>query len=887
VKTRSFLLIIISIMALCREAGAEHIIGGEMYYECIGPGQYIFTMKLWRDCNSSGANFDNPATFGIFNESGVLVQTVSASTNSVVFVDTDLDSPCLAIPPNICVQQGTYVFPVEGLNPNISYSVVYQRCCRNQTIQNLTNPGAQGLTIQATIPRFSSVGCNASPSFNNFPPPVLCSNEPLVFDHSATDSDGDSLVYSLCAPFIGASQADPMPIPPSNPPYPQVLWSNPYNSASPLAGNPGLNIDPQTGQLTVTPTQLGQYVVGVCVEEWRDGVLLSTNTRDFQFNVAFCEPTSDAIIAEPELQDLCQSLNVTFFNLSNPTNTFVWDFGDPDNENDQSTDYHGNYTFPDTGSYTITLITNPGFFCSDTALINVVLGYQSQIGIVLTGFECVNGTQAYSFEAVGEFDPDQSTVIWTFGDNASVSTASGVTVTGVSFSEPGPQVINIALLNNACSGTGILNLNVVPPPDITITPQSSFCTGLSHNFTQTSSFVNQYLWNFGVPGNDGAQSTLANPNFVFPNPGLYTVSLTAQGAGNCPVTVTEEFNMQFLLAPQIPSVPTLCFENNSLSIEAGGSFQPGASFVWNFENAIPAMSNIQNPQISFLQPGSHLLTLAVSENGCTRFAERLVNVHENPYAEFDAFPLQGCAPLTVTFKNQSFTQSSNVAYTWNYGDGNTGAAESSTYEFIDPGVYSVSLFLENLNGCIDTDFVSKPELINVLPSPKASFSTSPEKISVIDPEVTITDLSTGNTACSFFFDNTLFTECNFSHMLQNIEPQPISLTVVNEYGCTASAEGMIYISDHLIYVPNSFSPNGDGINDIFMPVTTAVATFQMHILDRWGREVYSSDDVTRGWDGSINGGNYYAETGIYQYIITVTDYLNWNFDYTGTVTLLR
>ncbi len=874
-------------MSFVREASAEHIIGGEMYYACIGPGQYVFTMKLWRDCNSTGANFDNPASFGIFNESGLLVQTVSASTSSVVFVNTNLDSPCLAIPPNICVQEGTYTFNLNGLNPNISYSVVYQRCCRNQTIQNLVNPGAQGLTIQATIPVFSNVGCNSSPSFNNFPPPVLCSNAPLVFDHSATDSDGDSLVYSLCAPYIGASQADPMPVPPSNPPYAQVLWSNPFSSAAPLAGNPGLSINPQTGLLTGTPTQLGQYVVGVCVEEWRNGQLLSTNTRDFQFNVAFCEPLTEALIAEPQLQDLCQSLNVTFFNLSNPTNTFVWDFGDPTNDNDQSTDYHGNYTFPDTGNYTITLITNPGFFCSDTTEVDVVLGYQSQIGILLTGFECVNGLQQYSFEAVGEFDPAQSTVIWTFGANASISTATGAIVEGVSYSEPGPQVINIALLNNACSGAGVLNLNVVPPPEITITPQSNFCTGLSHNFTQTSSFANQYLWNFGVPGSDGTQSTLPNPNFVFPAPGQYTVSLTVQGAGNCPITVFEEFDMQYLLAPEIPSVPTLCFENNSLSLQAGGSFQPGASLVWNFENATPPMSTLLNPQITFLQPGTHLLTLAISENGCTRFAEKLVNVHANPFAEFIAFPLEGCAPLTVTFKNESFTQSSSVSYEWNYGDGNTQNAISTTYEYEEPGVYSVTLFLENLNGCIDTDFISKPNLINVLPSPKASFSTSPEKVSVVDPVVTVTDLSTGNTECSFLFDNTLFTECNFSHLLQNIMPQPITLSVVNEFGCTASAEGMIYVTNHLIFVPNSFSPNGDGVNDIFIPITTAVVKFEMHIIDRWGREVYSSDDVTRGWDGAINGGNYYGESGIYQYLIRVTDYLNWNFDYTGTVTLLR
>ncbi len=878
----------LAVLLLPKGLRAEHIIGGEMYYECIGPGQYIFTMKLFRDCNSSGANFDNPATFGVFSETGSLIQSVTASVDNVIFVDTDLDSPCLAIPPNICVQQGTYIFTVSGLSSNIEYNVVYQRCCRNQTIQNLTNPGMQGLTIQAQIPPFADVGCNSSPSFNNFPPPVLCNMESLVFDHSATDSDGDSLSYTLCSPYIGGSQAMPMPVPPSSPPYDQVLWANGFNSVAPLNANPGLSINPQTGLLTGTPQQLGQFVVGVCVEEWRNGQLLSINTRDFQFNVAFCEPLSEALIAVPELPDLCQDLEVTFFNLSNPSNTFHWDFGDPESELDFSTDYHGTYVYPDTGMYTITLITNPGFFCSDTTTLSIFLGYEAQIAIQLTGFECVNGVQQYSFQAIGEFEPDVSTITWDFGANASQQSATGEFASGISFDSPGTFLVQISILNDACTGIGQLTLNVAPPPEISITPQNTFCTGLSHNFSQTSVNANQYLWNFGVLGDDGAQSTLANPNFVFPEQGEYTVSLTAQGAGNCPVTVSEVFDMQPLLAPDVPGIPVLCLDASLADFTAAGSFQQGASFTWSFENAVPATSTSQNPQeILFLESGVHQVMLSISENGCTRSDSVNVTVHENPIAGFDAFPKSGCAPLTVVFQNTSFTESTTTAYTWNFGDGNTETVRSRAYIYENPGIYSVSLLMENLNGCIDTDFILRDTIIEVLPSPKAGFSISPERISVVDPVLTLEDLSIGNTGCTYFFDGQQFDDCNFTYALQNVEPQPIWLTVVNDEGCRSTAEGMIYVSDHLIYVPNSFTPNNDGLNDIFTPVTTAVATFEMYITDRWGREVYSSSDVERGWDGSVQNGSYFSEAGVYQYQIVVTDYLGWNFEYLGYVTLLR
>jgi hypothetical protein len=164
---------------------AEHIIGGEMSYECLGNNAYGFTMKLYRDCAANGAPFDNPAIFAVFDESGEIIEQLEIPLTFSLFVDTDLDSPCLSVPPNICVQEGTYNFTVSVPADGQAYQVVYQRCCRNQTIQNLTNPGAQGLTIQATIPPSTIAPCNSSPEFINFPPPVLCAQELLVFDHSA------------------------------------------------------------------------------------------------------------------------------------------------------------------------------------------------------------------------------------------------------------------------------------------------------------------------------------------------------------------------------------------------------------------------------------------------------------------------------------------------------------------------------------------------------------------------------------------------------------------------------------------------------------------------------------------------------------------------------
>lgn len=865
---------------------SEHIIGGEMYYECVSPGVYDFTMKLYRDCFSAGAGFDNPAYFNVFDENNALVEIIQSSVTTVQNVNTNVASPCMVLPPNICVEEGIYTFTVVVENLDEPYQVVYQRCCRNGTIQNLNDPGAQGLSIVSTIPPFDEVGCNSSPSFNNFPPPVLCAQELLEFDHSATDSDGDSLAYSLCAPFIGGTQVDPLPVPASNPPYNEVVWAAGFGPENPLQGNPGLTVDPVTGLLSGVPTILGQYVIGVCVEEWRDGQLLSVNTRDFQFNVAFCEPPSDALIAMPDVEDLCQGLTVNFSTPSSPTNNFFWDFGDEGADDPFSEAMNPTHTFSDTGTYVITLITNPGFFCSDTTSLTLPIFYAAQISAFPEGFICAEGVQEFAFSATGEYD-DGAPINWDFGPGATPQFAEGEIVSGVVFPGPGMQTVTVEVLNNACSAEDVIEVTVDPPIALAIDPQTEFCNGYTYNFTQQNENATSFIWDFGT-GSDGAVSTNPSPSYTFPGDGAYTVSLTASSSGTCPVTVEEVFDIHSLLAPQAPSFPIQCFNNHSFNFVPEGSYSGSATFEWSFENAVPSVANTSSvSDVLFLEPGSHSFSLTISENGCTRTAEGNVNLHVNPLAYFDAAPVVGCAPLEVHFRNRSETMSTNAAFRWNLGDGSPEVPFVSSHVYTQPGVYTVSLSLENLDGCIGLDELVREAYIEVLPTPTPGFALDPLVVSAIDPEVTVTDMSSGATSCTYFFDNQEFNNCNFSHTLQNVYPQTVTQRVSNGYGCSAEMDLTFRVADHLIYVPNAFTPDGDGVNELFEPVITGASHYDMYIIDRWGREVFAGQELGRGWNGADVGGDHFAQAGVYQYVIIVTDYSGWKFEYTGNVLLVR
>lgn len=195
---------------------ATHIIGGEIYYDHLGGDQYQVTLTLYRDC--SGIPFDPNAVIGVFSGLGEFQFQESLPFPGGSLVPITLDSPCLTLPPDICVETASYtgIFTLPA-RPD-GYILAYQRCCRTDEIVNLPNPGDLGLTCTVEVPGipFSN---NSSPRFNEVPPVALCLGAPLVFDHSATDPDGDQLTYSLCTPYNGGTTLAPQPVPPSAPPY--------------------------------------------------------------------------------------------------------------------------------------------------------------------------------------------------------------------------------------------------------------------------------------------------------------------------------------------------------------------------------------------------------------------------------------------------------------------------------------------------------------------------------------------------------------------------------------------------------------------------------------------------------------------------------------------
>ncbi len=650
---RKFILLLL--WTISTQAYAKHIIGGELTYECLGNGNYRFTMTMYRDCSCVDC-----ATL----ENGIIVSTYLGS-GAVPFLETTINMlpgypqnvnpptfDCFT-PPPVCVETGVYQWEVNLPLSNQSYHVVYQRCCRNETISNIVNPGDVCASFYIEITPDAQALCNNSPTFDEFPPTIICVGLPLLFDHSATDVDGDQLVYTLCPPLEGGGidggpdnpGGDPSsctgisPTPPCAPPFDPVTYVVPaFSFTFPLGGSPVVTINSTTGQITGTPNVQGQYVVGVCVSEYRNGELLSVLQRDFQFNVSICEDLIVAQVAADSVSQLrdyfvrsCGDLSIDFINQSFDQSNIIdhqWQFFLAPGDTAFVETWDASVTFPDTGSYygRLIIVSGTGDACTDTADIFI---------------------QIFP-EIVADFTYAYDTCI-----------AGPVTFTDESYS---------------LSAGGVLS----------------------------------WLWDF----DDGGVSEDENPVHLFDFPGLHDVKLRVTDENGCTIDTVQPI-LWYPAPPYLvvePStfkgcIPGTVFFNN-LSFPIDSTY----TIVWDFGDG--TFGYDISPTHIYTEPGDFSVAVSItSPIGC--FVEddwpSWIHMDPSPSAGFDYTPFELTGfNKTVTFVDQS---EGAKAWFWNFNDGQISLEPSPVHAFLDTGIYRVVQIVTNEFGCRDTAYA----LLDVVP----------------------------------------------------------------------------------------------------------------------------------------------------------------------------
>lgn len=711
---------------------AAHIVGGGITYECLGTGQYRFTMKIYRDCAGNGAPFDGapgapfPARLTVYEgDSQFPFSEPTLGAPVITQIDPNEQNPCVIVPPNVCIQEGVYVWTLNLPVSDEPYHIVYQRCCRNNTINNIQNPGDEGATYRVTIEPLAQNVCNNSPTFDEFPPVVICAGEPLNVDFSVTDTDGDQLVYSLCSPIDGGgpdTQNDTAPNgvapqPDLPPPFDEVNFINPpYSTLGPLNADPGLAMDPVTGFLSGTPQTLGQFVLGVCVEEYRNGQLIGTIFRDLQFNVAFCEPLVEADINESEIITLdsgeevfvvtnCGGTVVDFDNQSTQEqfiSEYRWEF-DIAGATETFTTRDLTVDFGNVGVYPGQLMVNPGTSCGDTLDIRVNIFPDISADFDFEYDTCVAGPTTFTDLSVADAGPDAiDTWLWNFGDGNVDTVRNPIHTYAI------PGILPVALTvrdTNGCAGTTIQPIAYQPAPATIIIAPNSFigCVPADIFFNNLSVPIDSTYdieWTFG----DGGTSTAISPTHRYDSVGVFTVSIDITSPIGCKVDTTLNGLIETRESP---------LAGFRFTPEEPSNLQPVVDFIDESERAVRwdyfaddfLFSNDPNPRFNFRDTGSVLVTQIVTHpNGCQDTAFRRVDIipivtYHMPNAFTpnndgvnDVFFGQGVLEGSTDFQFQIWNRYGELIYeTFDFRDEGWNGRKDNVGPLLAAGVYVVTV----------------------------------------------------------------------------------------------------------------------------------------------------------------------------------------------------
>lgn len=706
---------------------ATHVVGGNIQYKCLGGNQYEITVEFAVDCgigDSEALELDMEATVRFFDAGTNMPAEVETNGEvSIPFQDViqlgDPNIACRVLSSPVCVQRQRYVQVVTlPFNPN-GYIISYRRCCRNNTLLNIVDPLDTGGTYWIELTPEAQMQCNTAARFRNWADVYVCSNEDIVFDASAFDEDGDSLVYRLCNPTVGGSDAQPLSTNIYFPPFQEVVYATGYDLTNLMGAGIPPALDPATGILTLNAQQEGQFLLGLCVEEFRDGVKISETRRDFQYNVRACtDPPLAAFEAQPNPS--CDDLTTQFTNGSLSTQgnplSYEWYFDFP-NLTPFSSDQDPNFTYGAPGLYTVALVTFDGS-CQDTSFQEVgvsVIG-DPEVNFDLSSSGCDGGDIDVFLNDLTTTAQDIVDYQWTVQSNTGTDIYSGP---NPNFMVNGAQTLTVTLdiiTISGCAGNITLDFPVNGDGGPMIDPGISggsmdACANAAFQLNQNGNGLYTYSWSSSDP-NVAFATMDVSPVVVITQPTVFTVTVTDQAG------CTAIGSVEVIPAPG----PTLDAQINGASFTScvGVPFQLNpngdAQYNYSWSSSDPSVS-IASTDVSPVVIATQNTTFSVTVSdqfGCTSVGSVNVTPGSGPSLNLANTMVQ-CIGDTISINPQGPT---NLMYNWSTDP--PGALSDSS----DPNPIVVltetTSFTVTVSDMINPDcssefttVVTVPEIINI------------------------------------------------------------------------------------------------------------------------------------------------------------------------------
>lgn len=874
---KSLLLISFFLVGLA-SVNARHIAGGEIFYQYIGPGstsgtsQYRITLRLFRDCQSSGAALDPQVNIAIFLKSNNTPVSGSPFTTNIDHIETIQRTtgslPCIINEPQVCYQIGFYYLTVTLPDNAQGFWVTFQRCCRVDFISNLGQQNNVGATYVGSIAGTAQLGggVNSSPQFQVKDTALVCQNRNFTLDFSATDPDGDSLSYYFCNAYTGGSEGTPVITNPAPPPYNSVPYGNGFSAGLPLGF--GVSINSRSGIITGIAPASGSYVIAVCVDEWRDGRIINTHRKDFILKIGNC----DFVAAQlPISISSCDGFTVSFENET-PTsliNAWSWDFGVAGTDTDVSVLEKPSFTFPDTGLYRVKLIVNPGDPCSDSAFTNVA---------VYPGFFPGFYTRGICFSKPTQFIDTSRTRYgfiskwrWDFGEPSFINDTSILQNPVYTYPSMGTKTVTfIVESNKGCVDTVTQNVTIIDKPPIVMPFRDTLiCSIDSLQIPASAPGGGNFSWS---PNYNIINENTSTPT-VFPKTTTwYKVRLDDNGCLN-----------DDSVRVRVVDFVTLSLRGDT-TICAGDPVQlfaqtDGLQFAWTPVATLDDPT-AQNPIASPANTTTYQVVATIGK--CNATSD--VTIFTVPY------PLANAGPdTTICYGTRALLHGSvNPGATFNWTPEGTLSDPRSLFTVASPpaaNAYPYVLTTFENNGC------PKPgrDTVIVTMLPKVNAFAGRDTAIVVGQPLQLG--ATGGVSY-FWYPPTGLSATAIENPVAvhdgSIDSIRYWVRVIDEAGCLDSATLLVKIFkvNPTIFVPSAFTPNGDGLNDLVKPIAVGIERIEyFRIYNRWGQLVFTTTVNGDGWDGRINGKE--QGTNTFVWLVKAIDYLGNPVFQKGTVTLIK
>ena len=840
---------------------AAHLKGGWIQYSYLGPGatpstsRYQIIVRQYMDCNSTASQRDGQVFLGVFNSrTGERIRTETIPKSAEETLDKNSFSPCLNSPPRVCFLILRYDLVIDLPDNPDGYTLTVQRCCRITGIVNVSgNSGNIGVSYTNTIPGVingTDYSKNSSPVFAQKDTAIVCFNSPFTFDFSATDADGDQIIYSFCSGSIGGGSGSPIPNPPTAPPYASVPYNPSYPGNSPLGL--AVTIDPNTGIISGTaPGVTGQFVVAVCANEYRNGVLIGSTKKEIHITVAGCS------ISAAELKPnyiTCNGTTLSFQNESSNSSitSYFWDFGVAGINSDTSSSPTPTYDFlnsgRDSGTFTVKLVVATSGGCKDSATTIVKVYPDLRVNFNAAGNCFLN---PYTFQDVST--NKYGSIVerrWNFGDNSSTLDTASAKDTAWTYTNSGTVQVKLYVKNSfGCADSLTKTLTILDKPILSLAFKDTLICSI--DTLRLSANIGSGIINWTPTAGPNENRILfkntASP-LVYPRDTTrYLIRVEDNG---CISQDTVTVNVLQFIDVDAGMDTTIC-QTDQIVLSP---ISYALSYLWTASTG-EVVDPVKNPLVQPVSTTKYLVTANLGK--CQDRDSVVIKVVPYPQVNIgqDTTICFGSRiKLSALVVGSVFTWSPTISLL-NERTLTPLAGPSDTTQYI--------LLVSDTLGCPKT--VIDTVQINVLPPIDADAG----KDTTLAPGQAYQLQASGGTQY-FWTPATGLSNVNIPNpivTLDNSVDSVIYRVYVADGPCVRSDLVTIRISNlgPDIIVPSGFTPNGDGKNDLARPITPGIAQLKYFIIfNRLGETIYTTSVIGEGWDGTYKGQNQAPGTYIYQ-----------------------